>query len=320
VRRAATRGLLLALLVPAAVALPAGAALARGLPPQIRQLAGRGGAGTGGGASVNPQFSTKNADGYEFSVSGTGNTQAVYLEVTRNHGKSATYYVARGTVSGGRLQASFGKFGEVAMRFRPSANRTWVRPHRTCRHVGRYVKRTGIFVGEFHFHGEHGYTSVETKRTSGEVVTVASKCRHKRSRSREQLSFEPSQKGPFGPEVPYLESRWRSAARAAEFLAAGGEDSAFYFLSEESLGAVSLLHFALLEGAGAKKVKVSNTLTFARVMPPPPFKGTATYRAAPDGSETWTGSLTVNLPGASRYPLTGPPFDVSIGFIPALFL
>ena len=152
------------------------------------------------------------------------------------------------------------------------------------------------------------------------MVTVAAQCLPKQRRSRQQLSFEPSQKPPFGPEVPLLESRWRSGVRGAEFFAIGGKESIFYFVSEESLGAVSLLHFAELEGAGAKKLKVSNAMTFARVVPPPPFKGTATYRAAPDGTETWTGSLTVNVPGAPHYPLTGPRFMVTLGSIPALFL
>ncbi len=319
-KRGATRGLVLGLLALTALALVAGAAAAHGLPRQIPQLAQRGGSPPGPGAGINPQFKTENADGYEFAVFGVGNSQAVYIEVTRNHGKSGNYYVARGTVSAGRLQARFGKFGRVSMRFQPSPNPTWIRPHRSCKRAGRYVKRTGTFVGELHFRGEHGFTAVDTKRARGEVVTIAAQCLHKQRRSPQRLSFEPSQKRPFGPEVPLLESRWRSGVHGAEFFAIGGKDPFFYFVSEESLGAVSLLHFALLEGAGANKVKVGNAMTFARVVPPLPFTGSATYRAAPDGTETWTGSLTVNLPGAPRYPLTGPQFKVTIGLIPARFL
>ena len=58
-------------------------------------------------------------DGYRVGVSGNGS--AVVLEVVHGRSRAMTAYVARGTVTPRRLEASFGSFGKVAMRFRPSA-------------------------------------------------------------------------------------------------------------------------------------------------------------------------------------------------------
>lgn len=109
-------------------------------------------------------------------------------------------------------------------------------------------------------------------------------------------------------------------AGLAELIAIGADHAAFYGGTEEAWGDLAVFHSAFLEKAPAKDVRVGNALIFARVSPPPPFSGTATFRAAPDGTRTWTGLLTVNFPGAEHYPLVGPQFKAAIGFKPELFL
>lgn len=314
------RRLLPPLTVLATLAIPVGAAAApppAQLPPQIRQMAARSDARITNRPAVNSSFALKTRDGYEVEVFGLGEAGTAFVSITRNGGKSSTGYAARGTVSSSRLAASFGKFGNVAMRFQPAASRPWNKPDRVCQGSGRFVNRTGTFVGSFRFRGEGGYVSVAVKRAKGHVVSVAAQCERAQRAGRKQLSFEPSQNGTWGPEVPYVGSRWRSGVSGAEFLAVGGRVGLIYAGSEETLGSVALFHYALLKKAPAKNVKVSNSLTSARVSPPPPFSGSATYRAAPDGKRTWTGSLTVNFPGAEHYSLTDPPFKASIGFAPA---
>jgi hypothetical protein len=318
--------MLLALTVLAALAVPAGAAVAS--PPtqpprQIRQMEARRDARPMQAPAVNSAFTLKTGNGYEVEVLGLGESGTAYVNVTRNGGKSSTGYAARGTVSSGRLKASFGDFGTLAMRFRPAANATLAKPkkNRGCKGRERFVNRTGTFVGDFHFRGEDGYISIAAKRAKGHVVSVAAKCeRRQRSAAREQLSFEPSQNGTWGPEAPYLEARWKNGVRSAEFIATGGKQAVFYAGSEEILGAVARFRYALLKKAPGKDVKVSNAMTSGRVSPPPPFSGTGSYRAAPDGKRTWSGSLSVNFPGAEHYSLTGPPFRASIGLVPELFL
>jgi len=42
---------------------------------------------------------------------------------------------------------------------------------------------------------------------------------------------------------------------------------------------------------------------------PEPFAGHALYSSSPDSPPSWTGDLSVGLPGASKVPLTGPGFN-----------
>lgn len=53
-------------------------------------------------------------------------------------------------------------------------------------------------------------------------------------------------------------------------------------------------------------------LQAATVKPPAPFSGSGHFEARPGSGErargTWTGNLTVDLPGHADIPLTGPGF------------
>ncbi|HWO84398.1 MAG TPA: hypothetical protein VNM38_11515, partial [Solirubrobacterales bacterium] len=56
-------------------------------------------------------------------------------------------------------------------------------------------------------------------------------------------------------------------------------------------------------------IRIDEALTTAKLTPPSPFHGTARYRAYPDGATSWSGDLSVNFPGAPRFPLTGPSWE-----------
>jgi hypothetical protein len=321
VSRSGIRRLPAALTLTLALIAPAAASASPSpLPRQLRQMAEHSDGGPASKPVSRPSFALKTSDGYEIEVLGLVETGSVLVEVTHNGGKSSTGYAVRGTATAGRLRAGFGRFGKIAMRFRPAAARAPVRPGRVCKGRGRFVNRTGTFVGEFHFRGEGGYVSATAKRAKGHVVSVAAKCQGAPGSTRRQLAFHPDQSGEFGPDAPYVSSGWKGPVSAAEFLGLGGKKATFFAGTEAIVGGVSLFHFAMAAKAPAKDIKVSDALTSARLSPPPPFKGTATYRATPDGTKSWAGSLTVNFPGAPRYPLTGPLFKPALGLIPEEFL
>ena len=57
----------------------------------------------------------------------------------------------------------------------------------------------------------------------------------------------------------------------------------------------------------------TTTLDGTSIPPPPaPFAGKGIYRAAPDGSTTWSGTLAVFFPGEPRLSLSGPPFKPTL--------
>lgn len=250
-------------------------------------------------------------DGYRVGVIGSGD--GVLLYVTRGGGRALTGYVARGTVTPRRLQASFGKYGEVAMRFRPSAGSARQGPNRHCAGAGRFASRTGVFVGSLRFRGEGGYVSVNAHRAKGLVSGVAPQCERGQSDRREERAIRPSQRRPWGLDPSFLSASWRRAITSASLGVIGfGEKSLFVATAEQSEGSVAKIRFAF--GLGGKKAfTVDDALTTARVSPPAPFKGTGTYRAAADGTTTWSGTLSVGFPGAGRFALAGPPFTAAVG-------
>jgi hypothetical protein len=232
--------------------------------------------------------------------------------VVRDHGRAATAYIARGTVTSHRLQATFGELGSVAMHFRPSSNRSWQKPRRHCDGAGRFINRRGVFVGDLRFTGEGGYVSVHAHRAKGQVSSIAPQCDSGAPVQRVKRASRPSSAGPPGPESKFLSASWRHAVTSASFAAIGkGGLTIFFASTQQSDGSVAKLRFAF--GFGAPKAfAVDDALTFARVSPPRPFRGTGTYRAAADGTTTWTGSLSVNFPGAAHFPLTGEPFEATV--------
>ena len=255
-----------------------------------------------------PVFELKASHGYRVGVIGIGS--AVILEVARNHGRAITAYVARGTVTPGRLEASFGKLGRVAMRFRPSANRTWEKPHRHCKGSGRFLNRRGVYVGDVRFSGEGGYISIHAHRAKGLVSTVASQCRGVPPATPTRRST--GSRGGGGLELDFLGASWRHGVSSTSLgaIALGGK--ALYFATTaQSQGELAIFRFAFVSGPG-RGFTADNALTRAQISPPAPFKGTGAYRAAPDGTKTWSGGLSVNFPGAPRLPLTGPQFKAEL--------
>jgi hypothetical protein len=321
-RRVAIRCLLPALVLALLLAPATAAAgpfgfpfhLPAGIPPQLRTLVGARIDPGRSPASENPRFNLKTPNGYLVEVIGRG--RDVAIETARPHGKAFTAYITRGTVTAGRLEASFGQLGKVAMRFQPARHGNPIKPRRRCHGRGQITNRRGVYVGSFRFKGENGYVAIDAHRAKGELESVPPSCEGRRLAGSSQRAIRPPQGGHEGPLPKILAASWRHAVNSAAFIAIGGfERTQFLALASQSEGRLAILHFAFASGP-AKEFAIDNALTAAQVSPPAPFSGTGSYSAAPDGTTTWAGPLTVNFPGASKFPLSGPPFKavVEAGF------
>lgn len=248
-------------------------------------------------------FVVEGSNGYEVSVSTFGG--AVVLEVRRGRKgqRTSTAYLARGIATPKRLQATFGQFGKVSMGFRESRNRSWRGKRRSCLGAGRFVKRRGVFVGNLRFRGEGGYVSVRIRRAKGTVVSEAEKCRHRRQSSPPpDLSFLF-----FEPESAFL-ALSREGVDSTALIALETKRRTFFFATdEETRGRLAIARFGIVRSQ--RRVHVNEAVTAASFSPPPPFYGSGRYRAFPDGTTTWSGDLSVNFPGAPRFPLTGPDYE-----------
>jgi hypothetical protein len=272
----------------------------------------------GGRSPFHSGFSLETHGGLRVSVLSLGESAIVGVSSDSGKGiKSETAYVARGSLRPERLRASFGHFGSLSMRFLPSPHRAWVKPHRRCRGGRRFRTRTGVWVGRFRFKGEGGYVSVDIHRARGQVSDIAPRCRRGSGARPLARAVPPSGHGRFGREITVLEAHWNAGVAAAEFVAGRNEDEAEFLAETKAVveGRIAIFRFAEAK-APARLFSIDDALTSARVAPPAPFGGAGEYRAAPDGTKAWTGTLFVNFPGAPGFPLAGPPFEAAVKTVP----
>jgi hypothetical protein len=269
------------------------------------------------------KFDLKARHGYSVSVIGFGDI--VGIEVVRDkppgspgnkhkstRGRAVTIYVARGTVTTNRIEASFGDLGKVSMRFRPSGQVSETKPRRHCKGPDRFTSDLGVFVGSIRFTGEDHYVSVRAHRVKGTIRSPL----HLRCSSRHILSpvGRASRQVRGGPSFSptFLAASSRHGVAATEFLTIQiGRKALFLAIDEQSKGSIAEVRYAFAV-ASSKDLVTDDAMTSAAVTPPTPFAGKGSYSAGPDGTKSWTGPLHVFFPGAPRTSLTGPQFEVAL--------
>jgi hypothetical protein len=230
---------------------------------------------------------------------------AVVLEVLHeSKGRlTASAYLARGVATPHRLQATFGKLGKISMRFRPPRRGDGVKS--VCRFGERMARHRGLYVGHLNFKGEDGYVSLDLHRAKGAIVTPVGRC-HRHHLTQAQIErileflFEP---------VAGLLATARDGVASSSFLSLKSKDRVVFLAShEETHGKLAIIRLASTRAE--KGFGVNEAVTSGQISPPGPFHGTGHYHAGPDGTTSWTGGLSVNFPGAPRFPLAGAAFKV----------
>jgi len=255
--------------------------------------------------------------GYDISVVGVRGVVAIEVEKAgspdvRSGAKrgALTIYVAHGTVTTRRMAASFGRFGEISVRFRPSGRAVESHPGKGCRGPDRYTIRPGVFVGRIRFTGENRYIQVRAKRAKGRIRRPVHLRCAKQPRSRAESS-QAVEDPPFSA-MDVLEAGWRKPLAATELTALRFGARVLCFAStEESLGSVAEVRYAFAVSS-ARTFAQNEALTAMTLRPPWPFAGSGEYLASPDGARTWTGRLRASFPGAPGLPLTGAEFRVRL--------
>lgn len=267
------------------------------------------------------RLSLRTPQGYELVVLGEGDVVAVEVSRPTRHrakslfdvrNQSISAYFARGIVTRRRLKASFGRFGEVDLRFRPSGRIENSRPGGRCRGADHFTRRFGVYAGGIRFKGEDRYVNVRAHRAKGRIRSPL----HLHCVRRHRFSAQRIRRRPVGShpnfKVTFFNASARHALAANELFAISSPKlTLFLAVGEESLGSVARMHLGVTV-ASAKAFRLDDAATRATVDPPSPFHGKGFYRAAIDGTATWTGPLSVSFPGAPRTPLTGEQFEVNL--------
>jgi hypothetical protein len=274
------------------------------------------------------------SNGYEGLIATRGHKQVTLVLF-----KGRTAFAARtsGRVTQHGIEADFGEMGSVSVRFHPGpASRgsdaggtaglvsETLRRHRGngshCR--GRHpVFEEGIFRGKIQFEGENGFARIDSRRAGGFV-----------SRRYRQVCPHASEKGEkdFKDSFERLLGKLRYTmlqaegtgllfeAKAVDASALFGHKAGFGYefsaLSREhreDMRLMRVVRAAGNEGSFLFSKKGSRPQT-ATITPAKPFSGAAEYVKEKGAPASWTGTLSVRLPGAGLVSLAGPQFRADL--------
>lgn len=305
--RSAVRGTLLALPFLAILAVPS-AAMANGLLNAFDNVT---------------QFTLHASNGYRITVSdpifGPRQTRTVKLEAVDQNllaqRSRRVEYTAPGKVTPNGLEASFGRLGAISVRFRASGKVERIKWPKKCG-GGQVEAKLGSFVGTIRFTGERGYTEVDAHRATGGIGNLLALSAPHNARARTIYlcgSSERSGKPEEEPQEPFLYVQ--SKGRTIGFLAISTPslspqqppESLFNANVSEKRGRISISRSISANGPASDFI-FNSAFSAATVAPPAPFVGSASFQRNADGSTSWTGSLSVPLPGRGMVRLAGPNF------------
>lgn len=259
------------------------------------------------------------SNGYSASIVTDGHRRVV---LNLSKGNFFARYTALGKVSRKGIEADFGSFGQVSLRFRgkrryhPSLIPGLKLPdflRNRCK-GRRTVAESGVFVGNVNFEGEHGFTRVQANRRKGKVVrgyrrVCKGRFRPFAGKIREEGTFLTAEAKRFGVTRLLVTAEASASVKGKEFsftIAIGAESKKVgrVAVSKGSL-IIEELDSVAISPAGKKPLTAKLKLR-------KPFEGTATYLDEGSAPPTWTGSLGIRLPGSGLVPLAGPEFQTEL--------
>lgn len=238
--------------------------------------------------------------------------------VAKSKDETVAAYTAPGRASRSRIEADFGELGRISVRFKPFDRRD-LRRGRLCGEGDI----PGHFDGVISFHGEQGYTEVEASRARG-TVSPRRRCIPTRDnappRGRRLMARAADPRAGYTVLFAVARAGERTItfedSELSEITRAGASRPYDAFLNtivEERRGRIEIVRFfsfSLTRQKVASPSPPGQLPVTATVRAPAPFQGTGSYLAAPGAKPTWTGDLSIPLPGAGLVPLTGPEFEV----------
>lgn len=213
--------------------------------------------------------------------------------------RKGVIYRAPATVSETSIRADLGEVGEISVDF-----------HRTGRAVSvlcgdrEILFDSGSYEGTISFHGEEGFTSVEATTVPGNIEYVQAYCGG-------GFETEFSSGRPRGAEL-YVRNPALGQEMSVRKSKRGGAATIVAWMREYRAGDISIQRIAesrIPTGA----FTYDRRFRTATVSPPAPFAGSARFDRGKKAGQRWSGDLTVDLPGKSDVPLTGPSLRAYLG-------
>lgn len=246
-----------------------------------------------------------------------------HVELTASRGHVAVHYSVLGRASSRRLDADFGALGEVRVRIRlkPELVVPLFGKKRCGERIGFYG---GSFRGKVDFTGEPGVGGVHIHRGHISLIHINHACKHAHKRlAADGLSRSVKGAARPGEEADRLSAELKTEGRTLSFEVLRFKGSrrdpsatATFILADltETLGRVAIERTGF-ELTPEKVLRISRRgkqPETAVAEPAKPFAGSAAYSVAPETAPSWSGDLSVYLPGAGTVPLTGTGFSAEL--------
>lgn len=238
----------------------------------------------------------------------------ITLEIGNRH--SRVYYEVEGESTEAGLKAKFGKLGLIDVAFKPTRTKDRAEPPKGCQGEPR-TNREGLFIGTVQFSGERDYVRIERTQVKGTMdVSPGWECGRAKGPKRLRDALRPpalSLRGKSEPDEAMLQAvspRCRCSFLAFALRDTKGQEASIFF-------GAKLENREGMEIARATSAVRASTFAFdhkagtARVNPPYPFTGTATFKRR-KGRDLWRSTLRVPLLGAKPLNLRGRGFRASL--------
>jgi len=226
----------------------------------------------------------------------------------------------------GRIRAVFPPLGKVSLRFKPNGKRKLHRSGYGCRGK-QQMTEYGTFRGNVSLEGEDGYFDLSTRSGDGSLTRVPrALCRREAGHHDEDVDprweYVASSFGffysPGDGSTALLWAAARAPRRTITVRVAHRESAPPG--AEVDVQVLELRHGLAIGRSAYVQSNVPGTLTsslpgehpaWATLKPASPFQGEGSFLENSSTSHSWTGDLTVSLPGMD-VPLTGPEFKTSL--------
>jgi hypothetical protein len=218
-------------------------------------------------------------------------------------GPEGAAYLAPAQLSATGVKADLGALGAVDLAVAPSGRKQKLRTR--CGKGRAIVYEPPVYSGTFQFHGEEGYTDGVSASprdfTRFFSSILCSEALAGETRGAGLPGARLSLRGSQGGSRFHLRVNENHPGARARFEIETSEKRGSIRISRESTAWLpsSAFHF-------------DPTLRTATLAPASPFAGHATFHRDAAPANRWSGNLTVDLPGRSNLPLTGPGLTATL--------
>lgn len=253
-------------------------------------------------------FGVQASRGFEVTVYASGYPDGTgTIAVFAADARSIAIYRTTATVTDRTVEADLGEFGMVSVKAVRTGRRRAAPAH--CEGMQKQKIAVIRYEGTIEFHGEEGFTDVSATAAPFAFGVFRG------------IACVSEGGSPAGKPLPgaFLSVHRNPEEnelmlRAIQRRPGGATDVGVQI--DEQRGELQITRATEVRTEAAA-LRFDPRLRSATLSPPAPFAGHATFHRHASPANRWTGNLTVDLPGDSDYPLTGPGLEVSL-FRPTL--